>query len=810
MSQEAINKPTPAANQPAEEYNFMDMLYVALAYWKWYAISILTCVLVAFLYVKTQQNIYQRETTVLIKADENAHSSLYSESEAFSDLGLTGFAKKIDNELLVFQTKRLMEETARRLHLDVNYYGESKFRDYTLYGETPVTIAFLDAKEYDFDLSLVMTPGKDDMVTLHDFVKGKTRYNKEITAKAGTTVQTPLGRVQVEKNTSEEARQLKGVDIHVEKSSLKSVGNYYSKLLQVSAASKGSSIISLVIKDTSKKRAENILDTLVAVYNEDAINDKNKVVVNTDNFINDRLITLEGELGSVDMTIARFKSSNQLTDIASDASAFRSSYNSYDNQVADLQSKRSVAQYILDYIRSIESRGEGRYEVIPNNAGLGNTAVEGLVSEYNTLTLQREKLQLDAGSNNPQVLDLGNTIDRLRTRIVSSLHNYVKGLDIQIGNANNRAGTASSRITAVPGQQKTVTNVERQQRIKENLYMYLLNKREANNLKRNMTEANARVLDPANGSEFPIAPRKLMIMLIGLIAGFAIPSAVIYLFIIANTKVRSRKDLKSLSIPFVGEIPEVEDNSIKLFSKLGKIFGSRKKHRKERKIIVSKDSHDPVSEAVRILRTNLQMLQAGDKDKKVIQLTSYIPSSGKTFVTSNLGMSLALAGKKVILVDLDIRRASLSSSVGKNLPGVTNYLGGYTDDIDSLIVRSKQSDNLDILPAGVSAPNPAELLMLPALDKLVEHLKERYDYVILDTVPFAAIADAVIVNRLSDITMFIVRAGNLDRRMLPDVEILQTEGKLKNLCLLLNGVSKAHLYSSYYGYGYHKYYGYGY
>lgn len=810
MSQEAITKPTPSANQNTEEYNFMDMFYVALSYWRWYVISVITCVILAFLYVKTQQNVYQRETTVLIKADENAQSSLYSESEAFADLGLTGFAKKIDNELLVFQTKRLMIETARRLHLDVAYYGKGQFRNYTLYGETPVTLTFLDAKENDFGLSLIMTPGKDGMVTLHDFAKDDKKYNKEITAKAGTTVKTPIGRIQVETNESEDAQSLKGVDIHVEKSSLKEVGNYYNKMLQVSAATKGASIISLIIKDTSKKRAENILDTLVAVYNEDAIEDKNKVVVNTDNFINDRLITLEDELGSVDMTIARFKSSNQLTDIASDASAFRSSYNSYDSQVADLQSKRSVGQYILDYIRSIESRGEGRYEVIPNNAGLGNAAVEGLVSEYNTLTLQREKLQLDAGSNNPQVLDLGNTIDRLRTRIVSSLHNYIKSLDIQIGNANSRVGTASSRITAVPGQQKTVTNVERQQRIKENLYMYLLNKREANNLKRNMTEANARVLDPANGSEFPISPRKAMIMLIGLIAGLAIPSAFLYLLVIANTKVRSRKDLKNLSITFVGEIPEVEETGIKFFRLLKKVFGKKKKHRKERRIVVAKDSHDPVSEAVRILRTNLQMMQAGDKSKKVIQLTSYIPSSGKTFVTSNLGMSLALAGKKVILVDLDIRRASLSSSVGKNLPGITNYLGGYTDDFESLIVHSKQSENLDVLPAGVSAPNPAELLMLPALDKLIEKLKERYDYVILDTVPFAAIADAVIVNRLADITMFIIRAGNLDRRMLPEVEALQTEGKLKNLCVTLNGVSKAHLYTSYYGYGYHKYYGYGY
>lgn len=791
-----------------DEMTLSDMLVVAKAYWKWFLISLVVCLGLAYLYCKRSPNIYKREAIVLIKGD-GKNQGMESETQAFEDLGIVNFGKSVDNELLIFKSKRLMIETVRRLHAEIDYSRKGRFREFTLYAETPVKLTFPDAKEDDL-YSLVMTPEKGGMVRLHSFqnVKEEKEYEKDVLAKPGTTVATPIGKIQVESNVNELAQPLVGVDINVRKYSVKETGKAYSNLLQTSLASKQSTVISLSLQDESKERAEDILNTLIDIYNEDAVNDKNKVVVNTDKFINDRLITLENELGNVDMTIANFKSSHQLTDISADVSAFRSSYDRIESQAAQLQSQKAVAQYILDYIHSIEARGEGRYEIIPNNAGINNAAVEGLISQYNTVTLQREKLQLDAGPNNPQVQDLGNQIDQLRTRIVSSIHNLVKSLDIELANVNSRAGESTSRIVAVPGQQKTVTNVERQQRIKENLYMYLLNKREANNLKKNMTESNARIIDPAEGGEKPIAPRKSMIMLVGLIAGLVIPSAFIWFFVLGTTKVRGRKDISRLTMPFIGDIPEVEDRS--RIAWLKKLFSRNTKngHRKARKIVVTKDSKDPVSEAVRIMRTNLQMLQAGDKSKKVIMMTSYLPGAGKTFVTCNLGMSLALAGKKVIMVDLDIRRASLSSTFGRHLQGVTNYLGGYSDNIDEFIVHSKESENLDILPAGVAAPNPAELLMLPALDEMVEKLKERYDYVFLDNVPANVVADAMIVNRLADITVFVIRAGNLDRRMLPDVEQLYNEGKLKNMCVALNGVSKAHIYTSYYGYGYHSYYGY--
>lgn len=796
-------------SQNNSDFNLMDMLRVALAYWKWYVASVVVCLLIAFLHIKRSPNVYQRQATVMIKSEKGS-SQLESEAATFEDLGIVSTSKSVDNELLVFKTKRLMMEVARRLHLDVDYSREGRFREFNLYAQTPVIVSFPDAKE-DESFSFVMTPEGKNSVRLHDFVKKGKSINKDILAVAGTTVSTPVGRVQVDENLNEASADLKGVDINVRKYPLKSVGLSYNARLQTALASKMASIITLTMQDVSKERAEDVLNTLVDVYNEDAVNDKNKVVVNTDKFINERLEALEDELGNVDMTIAKFKSSNLLTDIKADASAFRSSYSAMEQQAAELQSQKAVAQYILNYIQGLT--GDNRFDVIPNNTGIQNGQVESLISQYNTLTLQREKLMHDAGASNPQVEDLGNSISQLRARIVASIHNLVKSLDIELRDVNNRVNMGSNRLTAVPDQQKTVANVERQQRIKENLYMYLLNKREANNLKKNMAESNARVLDPAEGSNAPVAPRKPMILLLGLIIGLAIPSAILWFTVMGSTKVRSRKDVeKELKMPFAGEVPEMEDESG--FSFINKIINkfrqTQNMRRKHHGIVVTKDSKDPVSEAIRILRSNLYMMQASDKSKKVLMMTSYIPSAGKTFVTCNLGMSMALTGKKVILVDLDIRRASLSAQFGHNLPGVTNYLGGYADNLDELIIHSKQSENLDILPAGIAAPNPAELLLLPALDEMIDKLKEVYDYVIIDSVPAQVVADAVIVNRTADMTMFVVRAGNLDRRMLPDIQQLQDEGKFKNMSVILNGVSKEHIYSSYYGYGYNKYKGYGY
>lgn len=783
-----------------------DILVVVRRNWRWYALSLIICLGVALYIVKVSPVIYERHALVLIKS-QGAYSQMQDEAATFSELGLSSAGGYlVDNEVLVFKSRRLMAEVVRRLNLDVDYSKRGHFRDWTLYSTMPMKVVFPDAEE-DQAFRFTMTPTGDLNVKLHEFAMGNETFDSEVFAHAGDTVNTPVGRVAVVPNTAANPYGLVGTDIHVKKSKLHQVADSYSNRLKSTQATKTSTIIRLELNDQSMERAEDVLDMLVEVYDEDAIKDKNRVAENTEKFINDQLEVLQSELDDVDMIIANYKATNRLTDLHADASAYRSTMTAIEQRRADLQNQRSVANYILDYIQRREGTGEGAYEVIPNNAGLNNAQVETLISEYNKQTLLREKLKIDAGEKNPQVEDLTNSIDQMRSRIVASIRNLVQSLDIEIQNVNKRVGANTGRLVAVPTQQKTVTSVERQQSTKEQLYLYLLNKQQENELAKSITESNARILDPAIGSDIPVKPKSSFIMMCSGLLGLLIPSLILYLLIIADTKIRSKKDLAKLSnIPLMGEIPQAEGTTWNV-QKQRKHSAAHKSIKD--KVVVTADAHDNVSESIRILRTNLQFVTRNMEDCPVIMMTSFLPGAGKTFVTGNLGMGMAMAGKKMVMVDVDIRRGSLSAGIGHGHSGITDYLAGLTSDIDEIVMPSGLHENLDLIPTGHKAPNPAELLMTNRLEMLIDELKKRYDYVILDSVPANIVADAMIANRVADLTLFVIRAGNLDKRLLPEVERLYNEEKLKKMSIVLNGVADSQIYGSGYGYGY-GYYSYGY
>ena len=350
---------------------------------------------------------------------------------------------------------------------------------------------------------------------------------------------------------------------------------------------------------------------------------------------------------------------------------------------------------------------------------------------------------------------------------------------------------ARHKIASVPSQEKQVLSIARQQKIKEELYLYLLNKREENALNMAITESNARVIDAANGSDTPVSPKTMMILLAALAIGCVIPAAVIALIMLLNTTVRGRKDIEdNTTVPFLAGIP----------FKRNKAEGDI--------VIVREGGRDSVSEAFRILRTNLDFMVGGENNAKVIMLTSANPGSGKTFVSFNLAMTLALAGKKVLLLDVDLRKRSLSKRMHAEGIGLTNYLSGRVNNIDELIMKDEFHECLDVIHAGPTPPNPAELLLSKRLDILVDEIRNRYDYIIIDSVPSMMVADASITARVTDITIYVIREGLMDRRQLADVERIYRGNAFKKLCILLNGVGmKQKRYG--YGYGYGYSYGYG-
>lgn len=771
-----------------EEENMLnvgDVIRIVQLNWYWFVLSAITCVAVAYLYLQRTPKQYTRTATVLIK-DETKGSGAMGESAAFSDLGMYSMKSSVDNEVLIFQSKQLMRNVTRRLKLDVSYTVKRGLRITELYTQSPVHVVFPDAEPNQV-FALTVTPIDKDRVLLSGFEAESVETSDVKKVGLRDTVQTPIGRVVVTPTLFYTAEYFQE-PILVQKRDQEGVAQQFSGALQVGLASKTSTIINLTLQDVSIPRAEDVINTLIAIYNEDAVNDKNLITVSTSDFITDRLIIIEKELGNVDSNIESFKRENQLTDIVSETGMYLRETSEYSKEGLNLENQRTLARYIREYLTDPSKEAE----LIPSNTGISDVNVESQISEYNTLLMKRDRLVDNSSNLNPVVMDLNKSILAMKQTIVRSVDNLIVSLDIQVRNVRSREEQTARRISAVPGQQKEVLSIERQQKIKEELYLYLLNKREENALSQAITESNARVIDPASGSKSPIAPKGMMVMMAALVVGCILPGGVLWIIVMVDTRVRERKDVEDkLSAPFLGEIP----------------FRKLEKGEKINEMTVCENGRDAVSEAFRIVRTNMEFMRMGAEQLQVVMFTSLNVSAGKTFISSNLAMSLALAGKKVVLVDLDIRKGTLSSNIRATDIGVINYLAGKENSVDAIIQPSGYHPNLDVISNGPVPPNPAELLLSENLDRLIAELRKRYDYVILDNVPSNMIADAVIVNRVADLTIYVIRAGMMDRRQLPDIEKLYRQKKFKNMAILLNGVK----YSTFrYGYNSYAAYGYGY
>ncbi|KAA3702498.1 polysaccharide biosynthesis tyrosine autokinase, partial [Bacteroides salyersiae] len=478
-------------------------------------------------------------------------------------------------------------------------------------------------------------------------------------------------------------------------------------------------------------------------------------------------IIIERELGSVDANIESVKRENQLTDITSETGMYLQNTSRYKQEGLSLENQLSISKYIKEYLVDPQKNSD----LIPANTGISDNSVESQIKEYNDMLLKRDKLITGSSNKNPIVIDLNNSLSAMKQTIIRSVDNLIVGLNIQLKNIREQEEQTTKRIEAVPTQQKYVLTVERQQKIKEELYLYLLNKREENALTQAITESNARIIDPASGSNKPVAPKSMMILLAAVALGAVIPMGVLWLLNVTDTKVRTRKELDQvLTIPFLGDIPR---------------HGSKKGEDADG-IVVRESGRDSVSEAFRIVRTNMEFMRVKSNNLQVVMFTSANPGAGKTFVSSNLAMSIAQTNKKVVLVDVDIRKGTLSgifSNVSGRM-GLTHYLSGRTDNLNDIIGVSEEYDKLDIVFSGPVPPNPAELLLSERLDRFVSELRKRYDYVIIDNVPAGMVADASIVNRVADLTIFVVRSGVMDRRQLPELEKMYREEQLHNMSVV--------------------------
>lgn len=767
-----------SSNKNDQGLNIVDLFMYLASQWKWFLLSILICGGIAWYNYARAPLVYFRSATVIIKDPSNKAST--SGLDRFDN-----FINKVNvaNEILQFRSKKLMREVVQRVHADVSYQIKDGLRSNELYNESPVLVSLPDAlPEQSFSFTMTLKDAKT--VTLSDFsgIEAKPSYEVAL----NDTVAIIEGMNVVVTATNYLRDSWLNTPIRVQKLPVESMVNYYKNALGIQQEEEEASILTLALKDSSPARAEDVLNTLITVYNEEAIKEKNQVAVNTANFINERLIIIERELGNVESNLESFKQRNQIVDIASSAGMYMTESQKYNADAMELETQLRLANFIKDYLTDPSKETD----LIPSNTGISDMNIENQISLYNAAKLKRDHLIDDSSVNNPVVQELNNSLRAMKQSIIRAVDNMIVSLNVKRNDAQNREMRAQDRVTAIPTKERQMLSIERQQKIKEALYLFLLNKREENALSQAMADNNARVIDGAEGSNAPISPNRNRILLLGLLVGIALPGAVCLAILFMDTRVHGRKDIEGVtSVPYLGEIPLDKE--------------AMKDHRK--KIMAVKEQGDDiVSEAFRILRTNMAFLSKKDKPAQVITFTSFNIGAGKTFIARNLSMSLAYMKKRVVMVDLDIRKGTLSRHFGHYHVGVTNYLSDNTVKVDDII---QHQEGFDLIPAGILAPNPAELLMDNRLDELMNELRTRYDYIIADNVPVGLIADATIANRIADLTIFVVRAGKLDRRQLPDIEKLYQEKKLKNMALVLNGANpERHGYGYSYGYGY----GYGY
>lgn len=781
-------------NAEEEVIKLQDLWAIFVAKWYWFLISVCACMAVAVIYLAVTPSVYTRSTSVLIK-DNNKGSSGLSTEDAFMDMGMFKSNTNIKNEMLTIKTPELMEEVVRRLGLDVTYTTPNRAQVKVLYKTSPITVDFAQTDAYP-DVSLIVNLLPKHKVSISDlYIKDEEVACDEAPHNFGDTITTPIGKICVNP-TGFYADSYAGSPITVTKRDVPSAALSYFTVLQVALAEKESTVVNISIDDVSPARAEDILNTLVTVYNENWVRNKNRITVSTSEFINDRLVGIERELGGVDDDISSFKSKNLLPDIMLASGKYFDQSSENEQTILSLNTQNSMARYIATYLREDKELKK----LLPANSGVDNAKLETQIGQYNELMLKRNNLLANSSEKNPLVIDMNKSLAAMKEAIIHSIDDFIALINIQIKNITKSESANKNKLASSPTQQKYLLSVERQQKVKESLYLFLLQKREENELSQAFSAYNTTVINSPRGPVKPIAPRKSIILLIAYLLGILLPAVILFLRESMNTLVRSRLDLASLTMPFAGEIPLLGDKKSR--------FSLRRQAVVPMGIVIENRNRDMINEAFRILRTNIDFMRGKPQQGSIMMATSMNPGSGKTFVLSNLAVSMAIKGAKTIVIDTDLRKATLSKllDVYDGKKGLSDYLNGDVADMNKIIIEDSKVKNLSIISTGTIPPNPSELLLSSNFEKLLAELRTRYDYIFLDCPPVEMVTDAAIIGKFCDMTLFIVRAGLFDRRMLPELESLYAENKYHNMCLILNATEQN---SSRYGYRKYGYYHYG-
>lgn len=763
-----------------------DLLFHCIAKWWWFAISLTIALGAAVVYILSTPPVYVRSAEILIKEESKGSSS-----GAFKDFASEQSTADAEIEMQALRSPGIVREAIIRLGLEIDYKGKGRFYDGIIYSRRPIIAKTIDLGENDA-ATFTVALAKDSSLTLSDFTRNGNSLDGNIKANAGDTVATPIGRVTI--NSTEHYSNFAGQEIYVEKQNMNAAINKFCSNITSGLVDENTSIVRLSIKDISTIRATDILNTIIAIYNEQWLVRNNESAVKTIEFISQRVDSLQIELNMLDREIASQNSKSKLT--ATQISELDAELESKDNKaLIELESQLELALFIKK--RMIENADNK--EILPANTGVNIAGIESMITRYNQEIIKRDKFLLNSSEANPIVMDCNSNLAVMYKSINDAIDNYTTNVRREIALLDEEVTSSKIQFSKDAEQVKDMQSLLRQQKVKNALYLFLLQKLEETELSKEFEASNNRILVPVGGSNTPVEPMQRQTILLALVIGLLLPVLIILVREMTNRKVRGRKDLEDVDVPLIGEIPLYEESK------------KLKQKNISRRIIVKEGSRNIINEAFRVLRTNLEFMNDREKRSNVIIITSFNPGSGKTFLTMNIAASLALKGAKVLVIDGDMRHGSTSGYVNSPSVGLSDYLSKGTNDIDGIVTDFEEYPTLKVIPIGSTPPNPTELLHDKRFGELIAAMRNRFDYIFIDCPPIDIVADTQIIEAHADRTIFVVRAGLLNRDMLDELEDIYDSKRFKSLSMILNGTyggGKGYRYK--YGYSYGYGYGYGY
>lgn len=772
-------------------FNYREILDAVILHWHWFAISIIGCLFVAFLYLRCKSPVYSTWAEVLIKEDDPYKRRMSGGGLAdFTQLGVLTNSNGFDNEVEILGSKTLARRAVTNLKLYVRYSFDGVLRDEELYRTSPVVadMSPVDLDTLSMPLSMEITPLQEGGYHIEGEAL-RERFEADVKS-FPVRVKTLSGWVTLRPNPNfagaSDGRTLR---IGIFRPAI--MAEAFLGATSIEPISKMTTIARITMSDTQRQRAEDYMNELIRVYNEDANEVKNEVALKTEAFVNKRIKIIDAELGTTESDLELYKKRNQLVDLMSDAEAAYKGLENYQTQQIELQTQMLLVKSLKEYV----DNPANYMEIIPANLGLTDESLNSMIAGYNAKVVERKRLLTTAPESSPVVVSITNAISSLYPGIRHSLSTVYDNMRVQKRHVDEQYDLFIGRLSDAPTQERVLTDIGRQQSVKAALYQILLQKREENAISLASTVDKAQVIDAPESTIRPISPKKKLVALIALVLGVAIPAGLIYLLNLLRYRIEGRNDIEKLT-----DLAVLSDIFVAGDLKDGK-----------RAIVVRENSNDIMEETFRSLRTNLGFVMK--KSEKVLLCTSVMPDEGKTFVSTNLAMSMALMGRKVLVVGLDIRKPRLAKLFGlvTGHHGLTTYLAGEDSSDGFLreqIFNSGMHANLDVLPAGLIPPNPGELITSERLDDAFARFREWYDMVIVDTPPVGLVSDTLLLGRLADATLIVCRCDYSLKRNFNIVNTIHQEGKLPKMNLVLNGVDlQQRKYGYYYGYGNYGRYG---